>query len=92
MFSNNSILSPKVMIYWVYISNKCAMIYQVGIIVLQYSAVWSNLAVWFGLLVNKIWQSRFYLFGLPDSAVWVSPKLIIQKKLLPDSLEQSYHL
>ena len=46
--------------YWV---DLLAMIYQVGIIVLQFSAVWLNSAVRFGRLVNKIWPSRFIRMG-----------------------------
>ena len=48
-------------------------LYQVGIIVLQYSAVWSNSAVRFGRLVNNIQPSGFYLFARSDSAVWYRP-------------------
>ena len=49
------------------------LINQVGIIVIQYSPVWSNLAVRFGRLVKNIGLSSFYLFGHSDLAVWVSP-------------------
>ena len=51
-------------------SKRTKIPHQVGIIVLQYSAAWSNSAVRFGRLVNQIRSSPFYLFSRPDSAVW----------------------
>ena len=32
-----------------------------------YLAIWPLLALWFNLMVNNIWPSGFYLFGLPVS-------------------------
>ena len=44
--------------------------------VLQFLAVWSNSAVWFGRLVVYFRLSGFYLFGRLVSAVWSSLFLI----------------
>ena len=46
--------------------------YFMGNRVLQFSAIWSNLAVWFGRLVVYFRPAGFYLFGRPVSAVWAS--------------------
>ena len=51
------------------------MIYQVGIVVLQYLAVCSNSAIRFGRRVNEIRPSGFYLFGCPDLAVRIWPSV-----------------
>ena len=54
-------------------SHEFALIYQVGIIPVNYSAVWSNSAIRLGHLVNNIWPSGFYLFGCSDLTLWTSP-------------------
>ena len=67
-----------------------SMIHQVGIIVLQYSAVWSNSALWFGRLVNEIWPSRF---GHMSKSHSIPSKLrgheVFYKKIQPNQLKGS---
>ena len=51
--------------------------------VLQYSAVWSNSAVWFGHLVVYFRPSGFYLFGCPVSAIWARLQKFLYGSIKP---------